>query len=173
MRARPGEAIAKFHELLEHVTAECVDWPFSVSTAGYGQVGTEGTVRNVHAMACEHHHGQRPEGMQAAHSCHNRRCMNGLHLRWATPADNSADMVADGTRLRGSAVAISKLDEDAVHDIRGSIASAKDLAARYGVSTFTVYAIQRRTVWAWVPEREAVVTALPFPVSTERQDVAS
>ena len=43
--------------------------------------------------------GQAPDGMEAAHSCLNRKCVTLAHLRWATPKENINDNYEAG-RIR-------------------------------------------------------------------------
>lgn len=103
MRAKPGEAQETLLRFLLTNTDECLIWPHSVNSAGYGQVGggRSATPISTHVVACEHRNGERPAGMHAAHSCGVRACCNPRHLRWATPAENTAESFVHGTRKRG------------------------------------------------------------------------
>lgn len=103
MRARPNEARRTFHTLSNLETDECVLWPHTVNSKGYGQIGVNGKSTSVHVLACEQAHGPRPEGKQAAHSCGVKRCINQRHLRWATQSENEADKVVHGTVRRSAA----------------------------------------------------------------------
>ena len=91
MRARRGEAQATLLRLLLTHSDTCILWPHTVNSRGYGQIGVDGKSTSVHVIACEHHHGPRPDGKQVAHSCANRLCVNRDHVRWATQAENEAD----------------------------------------------------------------------------------
>lgn len=101
MRARPNEARRTFHVLVAIVTDDCTIWPFTVNSKGYGQLGVNRVSKSVHVLACTQAHGPRPEGMQVAHSCGVKRCINPKHLRWASQAENEADKVLHGTDHRG------------------------------------------------------------------------
>ncbi len=123
MSATPrGEPLAYLHAHLDDDTAECVVWPYGVNSAGYGRVWVAGALRSVHVVACEHAHGPRPPGMEAAHApviCHTPLCFNGRrHLSWKTSAQNKADRIADGTHLAGESAPAAKLTLSQVRIIR-------------------------------------------------------
>lgn len=155
MRARPGEAAATFEQLVTRNTDDCTLWPFSVNSRGYGQLGVNGVSTSVHVLACERAHGPRPEGMQVAHSCGVRRCLNPRHVRWATPAENEADKVAHGTAGVGVSNGNAKLTESQVRVIRAAAAGGArqvDLAEVFGISTHHVADIRDGRYWAHVPD---------------------
>ena len=129
----------------------CRDWPFGTNNWGYGQVRVSGeSQRRVHVVVCELWHGQRPEGMEAAHSCGRPICWAGEHLRWATRAENAADMVLHGTAPRGERNGFAKLTADEVREIRRLVAAGETqavVAARFEVRQATVSLIARRETW--------------------------
>jgi hypothetical protein len=137
-------------------TDNCVEWPYLVNSSGYGQVRLKGKMMNAHRAALIMHCGKPPsEGMHAAHApliCHNRRCVNPRHLRWATPSSNMLDRNIDGTAFFavGERQGSSKLTEQDVSDIRASRQPQKELAEIYGVSKQQISKIIRRERWAHV-----------------------
>jgi len=148
--------------LAEEPTEECVLWPFSLTGKGYPQLWYDlgdgrGTRRiDGHALACHLTHGPRPaEGRwEAAHGCGVRACFNPAHLRWATPAENTADREAAGTILRGERHGNARLADDDIPAIRRRLA-AGDLgtviAADYGVSITTISNIKQGVTWSCIP----------------------
>lgn len=158
-----SEAQAYYFAHLSDVTPECMIWPYSTGSAGYGQVTLNGHHRTVHVLACIAHHGPRPPGMEAAHGpCHDRRCWNGRHLSWKTRAENAADRLRDGTAPRGERNPYAKLTAAAVIAIRSEHAAGhlqREIAVRHGVTQRTVSDVVRRNTWAHVGAAEYAGTS--------------
>lgn len=139
----------------------CWLWPHSGTPEGYGQIWLSGRKALVHRVVCEIAHGPPPsDEHEAAHRCGTPGCVNRHHLRWATSAENKNDMLAHGTRIRGSRHYAAKLSEDQVREIRarykpGAVRMV-DLADEYGVSHATISLIvNRKLAWAWLGEAAA------------------
>ncbi|WP_394112362.1 HNH endonuclease [Xanthobacter wiegelii] len=132
---------------------ECVEWPFSKITGGYG-VFTKDYVRyRAHRVVCEAANGP-PESdkLDAAHSCGNRLCVNPKHLRWATRKENCADRLIHGTENVGERNGQAKLTERDVREIRALLDSGvkrKTVADRFHISLSHLDAIRARTKWAY------------------------
>lgn len=135
-------------------TDECVEWPYLTSEGGYGQVRLGGKMMNAHRASLIIHVGLPPSTeMHAAHApkeCHNRRCVNPRHLRWATPKENMRDRHLDGTTFcaAGESHGAAKLTSSDVREIRASGKPQKELAEAYGVSKQTICKIIKRQRWA-------------------------
>ena len=75
------------------------------------------------------------------------------NLRWATSAENKADMKRHGTQPMGRGIALAKLTDDKVVEIRRARAAGKtcaDLAGRYGISAVAISSVVRRRTWKHV-----------------------
>ena len=69
----------------------CLLWEFRVDTSGYGRVNVDGNTVLAHRHAWERVNGRVPDGSMIDHICHNRTCVNVLHLRIATRAQNNSN----------------------------------------------------------------------------------
>lgn len=131
--------------------------------AGYPKVnlcrGKDGGYRRkcayVHRLVLEAFEGPCPPGMEACHGPggpdDNRWPESGLH--WGTLEENGHDKVRDGTIVRGERVAVSKLSEAAVLEIREALASGemqKAIAARYDVWDSEISRINTGQRWGWL-----------------------
>ena len=145
---------APFQFLVEHKdrrSDQCLEFPFSRNVHGYGQVSKPGFPKGAHRVMCILVYGRPPfRRAEVAHSCRNKICVNPLHLRWATAAENNEDRARHGTIPLGSAVPGSKLTEADVRAIRASSESNKTLAQRYNVSPQTVWKIRTGHAWCWL-----------------------
>lgn len=97
--------------------------------------------------------GPRPEGMHVAHLDGNPRNNCVANLAYVTPQENIDHQAVHGTRARGERCGNSKLSADDVRWIRENyIGKTSDfgaipLAARFGVSRTTIWAIANGRGW--------------------------
>lgn len=121
------------------------------ASSGYVHFNFGGVLYYGHVLACWREHGPRPEGRYALHTCDVKRCANGAHLYWGTPADNMRDKVERGRQTKGADHPGAKLDPEKVRDIRHRYAAGgvrqADLADEYGVSPTLIVAIINRRAW--------------------------
>lgn len=68
--------------------------------SGYGLASIRGRSTGAHRVSWEIHNGPIPSGMVVRHDCDNKPCVRPDHLRLGTPGENSADLVARGTKGR-------------------------------------------------------------------------
>lgn len=90
----------------------------------------------------------RPEGMECAHGDGVKTNNVLSNLRWATPAENSADRIAHGTSGKGVNNSSAKLAPETVLAIRNATGSQKSVAAAFGVHQATVSKIKLRQRWS-------------------------
>lgn len=148
-----GAPLVFMEQAISTETEECVIWPFALNNSGYGSLAVDGKSIGAHRYACECANGPPPSPQhEAAHSCNNRPCINGKHLRWATKVENEADTLVHGTRSVGEKHGISKLTEDQVREIRALSGKMlqHEIADLYGVTQTTISCIVRGQTWGWL-----------------------
>lgn len=149
-RASPGEPLKWLLSHVEWSEDDCLVWPFARSSKGYGQLGGD----NAHRRMCEAVCGPAPSPVhQAAHNCGKGHlgCVNPSHVRWATIAENSADMQVHGTILAGERNGHSKLTNHQITAIRADVRSHTKLSRVYSVHRTTIARIRMRELWAHIP----------------------
>jgi hypothetical protein len=77
------------------------------------------------------------------HSCDNPPCCNPRHLRLGTALENAAEMYRKNRQN-------TKLNADAVRDIRSSPLTSKELAAKYGVGYSAIWCVRTGRKWSHV-----------------------
>lgn len=128
---------------------QCVPWPFALNGSGYGIIRTEnGRQMNAHRyVLARFQEEEAPEGLDCAHDCGNRGCVNPLHLSWKTRSDNLADMVRHDTHRRGERCNTTKLTLEQAREIKLSPLPLKEIASRFDVTKQTVSRIKRGDRW--------------------------
>lgn len=123
--------------------------------AGYLQVNLHARKERknvtVHSLVAAAFIGQRPPGIEIAHSdgnTHNNRVNN---LRYTTSAENNKDKIKHGTHLFGETSPSAKLTRKEVEEIRSAKGVPQQtLADKYGVTFSNISAIQLRKSWRHV-----------------------
>lgn len=148
-----GAPMQWLHDHLNHTGDECLVWPFARSRNGRGWIRVTQGNGMPHQVMCKLRHGEPPTPEhEAAHSCGNGHlgCVNPIHLRWATKAENEADKLIHGTRARGERHGAAKLTEADVLAIRASTSPIQEIAETFGISQATGRHIKNRKIWAWL-----------------------
>jgi len=151
-----GEAARYFREVvIPYKGDECLIWPYSKGSGGYGQIGISGATHIVSRLVCVSAHGAPPtSGHEAAHSCGNGSlgCVNPHHMSWKTRAANQADRIEHGTSNRGERCGKAKLTEDNVRFIRlmRRERTQLSLSRQFNVSLTAIRAIQAGRKWSWL-----------------------
>lgn len=134
---------------------ECLIWPFGRNEHGYAVWTRDRRPQIASRLICQMVHGDPPAlKLVAAHSCckGHEGCVNPKHLRWATASENEQDKLLSGTSNRGERHGLAKLTEADVVAIRTLVKTATHaaVAAKFGVSKWTVLDIVRRKRWGWL-----------------------
>lgn len=128
----------------------CWVWTGTKRSKGYGVIYS-GRQFRAHRLSYEWAFGSIPNGMEVCHTCDNPSCVNPGHLFVGTMADNQADKVAKGRQQRGETHYFALLTEADVLAIRwlrkNRWGSAKEIAAWFGVSHWTIYSVARGKLW--------------------------
>lgn len=141
---------------------ECVEWPFSLNSYGYGVIGAgaiDGNPRNgrrilISHLSLESVGKTRPEYPSncALHSCDNASCFNPNHLEWRTKTQNIKQRDERGRTARqvGEINAMAKLT---VHDVEVIFAIKKlrfnqrEIAEMFGRNIQTIGDILTGRTW--------------------------
>lgn len=155
-RVPPGELLRFVREVaVPYQGEECLPWPFSKTSKGYGKVTIDGKQKLAHRYICTLVHGSQPTlDHEAAHSCGkgHEGCVSPKHLSWKTRSENMADKVAHGTHQIGERNGNSRLTEEQAKEalrFKG-IKTQTDLANELGVSRGAICDIHCRRSWAWL-----------------------
>jgi hypothetical protein len=151
-----GEPMAFLDAALETAAGDCILWPFGkYSENGYGAIYYEARNRCVHRVVLIKVTGEDPPGMDAAHSCNVRHCINRNHLSWKTRLANTHDKFVHGTMTRGQGCWKNVFSEEQVLEIVGllGVVSQRKIAARYGVTQQGISDIATGRNWSWLTGR--------------------
>jgi hypothetical protein len=103
---------------------------------------------SVHILVLEAFRGPRPAGLWGLHNDGVRQRSHLGNLRWGTPAENSADMIAHGNSMRGEKHPKAVLTQEMVEWIKESRQSSLALAPVFGVAPSTIRAVRIGQNWA-------------------------
>lgn len=122
----------------------CIEWKGALNSGGYPVTWFKGKIAYVHRVLM----GAKPEEV-VMHICDNSKCVNPIHLKIGTPAENSADMVNKKRQAVGERCGHSKLTSEQVLTIRSyqHKLSSRKVAALYNISKTNVLDIWRRYIW--------------------------
>lgn len=130
----------------------CIEWGGALTRMGYPRFRRTGVDHLMHRYAWERVNGPIPDGLVVRHACDNPPCVNIEHLSIGTNADNTRDAIERDRLRKGQEHTNSRLTNAealAIFKLRG-IETAKTIAAMYGVSHQTVYAIHSGRNWGWL-----------------------
>lgn len=133
-------------------TDNCIVWPFSVGSHGYGDFRDADGHHLAHRYVCRAAHGEPFDDADASHAvgCTTRLCINKRHLSWKSRAANLEDRRAAGTLPARETHCCAILTEAAVTAIRSAPrvrGIGVELARQYGVHPNTIYAVRDGRSW--------------------------
>lgn len=109
---------------------------------------------NVHRLICLAFHGAAPtKNSQVAHFDGNPKNNHANNLRWTDAAGNAQDRIRHGRQDRGTKINTNKLNVSQVKAIRSRAKSGipqRTIAAEFGITQATVWAIKHRKIWVHV-----------------------
>lgn len=120
----------------------CWEWQGETSSSGYGQIKAFGRMVSCHRLSYELYNGPVPEGMEIAHHCDNRICVNPDHLEAMTHKANMDDMIEKGRKRKGTPNprrGIRSTQAKPVAVLGKNYGSIKEAERAIGVSSGTVY----------------------------------
>lgn len=147
-----GRGMEFLRENVNHQGDECLAWPLSCDTHGYGQVGIDGTLRKAYRVMCELAHGMPPtDKHEAAHSCGkgNQGCVNPKHLSWKTRSENQRDRRKHGSPIGqpyGRGGKLTPKEVVAIRHLKG-VKPETAVGKLFGVSPTTINKIQNGKRW--------------------------
>lgn len=147
-------ALSRFWARVEK-TPTCWLWSGTGHHNGYARTNFLRRPVLVHRLSWELHFGQIPAASEhhgtacVLHRCDVRLCVNPAHLFLGSIADNVADMIRKGRRVRvtGEKHHAAKFTKQQVDEIRASSEPTAVVAARFGVWKTTIADIRRGKTW--------------------------
>lgn len=122
---------------------DCLEHQASLNLPnGYPQMRVNGKRCLTHYLACELHHGPRPHGLSALHSCDNKRCIRKEHLSWG---DHTRNGIEARDRQPSASVKLDRTKAALIRYVEEGALQA--VASKYGVSIYTVSLIRLGKVW--------------------------
>ena len=140
--------LERFHESYT-IVDDCWVWHKSKNWKGYGQFSSKGKTCSAHRVSLILHKIPIPEGHVVRHKCpkHLRHCVNPAHLTTGTYAENTNDMIEDGTKGIGEKNPTAKLTEAQVLEIRASEMRQCELARKFNLTRGGIWRIITRKNW--------------------------
>lgn len=122
-------------------TDGCWIWTGCLNNNGYGEINMGGREKGgsvyAHRASWELRNGDVTTGMCVCHKCDNPACVNPDHLFLGTQRENMRDAAVKGR------ISQARLTADQVREIRCSVSSNREFAAKFGVNTDIIGNVRR------------------------------
>lgn len=140
---KPGLPRQFLQDAADGYTTDCIDWPFTATPRGYGQIRDQGRDRPATQVVLEMagRPSPGPHATYVLHSCDRPCCVNPLHLRWGSQAENLADARAKRRIQSGERRYNARFTNEQVRAIRARHQrgeTRKALADEHGMSVATM-----------------------------------
>ena len=136
-----GHANRKLQSVCVDLKTGCWNW-VKVINHGYGASMTLTDrgykPRHAHRLVWQRVNGLVPEGLELDHKCRNRKCVNPLHLRPVTSAENSRC---------GAKAKLKPTDIPNIRSLAASGLSFTDISRQYGVTGKCISAVVYGSTW--------------------------
>jgi len=139
-------------------TDNCQLWQGTLYPSGYAKIHQNGVAYVGHRLLYTLHYGSIPEGKLILHNCDQRNCINPLHLRAGTSAENNQDTLErhNAPRAKGRKHSSANLTETIVLEIRRQLAlgvTPRQVSTLFTVPYKTIIAIRSRATWSWLNDQ--------------------
>lgn len=147
-----GDAHKWLLDNLDYTGDDCLLWPYSRDSYGYGNIRIDGKPEYVHTVVATIKYGPRPDKYEVCHECGmgHLGCVNPKHLSYKTRQENCDDSLRHGTRPMGEKHWKSLLTEADVLEIAKDTRSQSVISFNYDVSKGTINSIKLGKSWSWL-----------------------
>jgi hypothetical protein len=140
-----GPKRGKEEHFMSHVEKQengCWLWTAYKMKNGYGTFRAPHRHELAHRVSHELFVGPIPDGFLVMHSCDNPSCVAPHHLSVGTQHNNMHDAAVKGRMRHGEKHGRAKLSNKCADEIRNSVGTQKEIAAKYGIRQGTVSRIK-------------------------------
>ena len=156
-----GKGLRDFWDRVERCEHEwpcsycCALWTGAFYETGYGEIVVRKKRTTTHRVAWELWNGRPvPEGLVVAHYCHRRACVNPLHIRPVTQAENVEDSIRDWRHAFGERQGHSKFTDATATEALALYAigwSFMAIAEHFDVTYATAQSLCLGETWKHLP----------------------
>lgn len=128
--------LQRFMEKIDYTSSPdgCWLWTASKVPEGYGHFwGSAEKLSYAHRYAAEHIGGMNVKNKIVRHQCHNKSCVNPVHLKVGTAQDNIKDSLEAG-HYTGSTQRLTRKETAAILKAADGKERNQDVAERFGIT---------------------------------------